>query len=46
MNTLQNKRFEDFGKGETIVSSGRTIEVADINLFAGLTGDFYPHRNE
>lgn len=42
MNALQEKRFEDFAKGETVVSPGRTIDVADINLFAGLTGDFYP----
>ena len=42
MNTLQSKTFEDFVPGETIVSPGRTIEAADINLFAGLTGDFYP----
>ncbi|MGH8998440.1 MAG: MaoC family dehydratase [Acidimicrobiia bacterium] len=36
------KRFEDFTVGERLVSPGRTIEAADINLFAGLTGDFYP----
>ena len=37
-----SKRFEDFTVGERIVSPGRTIEAGDINLFAGLTGDFYP----
>ena len=37
-----DKRFEDFTVGTTIVSPGRTIEAADINAFAGLTGDFYP----
>jgi acyl dehydratase len=42
VNTLAGKTFEDFVPGETIVSPGRTIEAADINLFAGLTGDFYP----
>ena len=42
MITLQGKTFEDFVPGETVVSPGRTIEAADINLFAGLTGDFYP----
>jgi acyl dehydratase len=42
VNALQGKVFEDFTPGETIVSPGRTIEAADINLFAGLTGDFYP----
>ena len=36
------KAFEDFAVGDTIVSPGRTIEAADINAFAGLTGDFYP----
>jgi acyl dehydratase len=41
-NALSGKAFEDFVPGETIVSPGRTIEAADINLFAGLTGDFYP----
>jgi acyl dehydratase len=40
--TLGEKTLEDFVPGETIVSPGRTIEAADINLFAGLTGDFYP----
>jgi len=39
---LGGKTFEDFIPGETIVSPGRTIEAADINVFAGLTGDFYP----
>jgi 3-hydroxybutyryl-CoA dehydratase len=42
VNTLGTKTFDDFVAGETIVSPGRTIEAADINLFAGLTGDFYP----
>src|SRR5579859_3818807 len=36
------KRFEDFPPGTAVVSPGRTIEAADINAFAGLTGDFYP----
>ena len=41
------KTLEDFVPGETIVSPGRTVEAADINLFAGLTGDFYPlHGDE
>ena len=40
--TLHTKSFEDFTPGESFVSPGRTIEAADINLFAGLTGDFYP----
>ena len=36
------KTLEDFVPGETVISPGRTVEAADINLFAGLTGDFYP----
>ena len=39
---LEGKTLDEFVPGETIVSPGRTIEAADINLFAGLTGDFYP----
>jgi 3-hydroxybutyryl-CoA dehydratase len=42
VNARQRKAFEDFTPGERIISPGRTIEAADINLFAGLTGDFYP----
>jgi acyl dehydratase len=42
VDTLPRKTFEDFSPGETLVSPGRTLEAADINLFAGLTGDFYP----
>ena len=42
VNALTSKTFDDFVPGESIVSPGRTIEAADINLFAGLTGDFYP----
>jgi len=42
VSALGRKTFDDFTPGESIVSPGRTIEAADINLFAGLTGDFYP----
>ena len=42
VDALRGKTFEDFTLGETLVSPGRTVEAADINLFAGLTGDFYP----
>lgn len=39
--------FEDFAVGDTVVSSGRTVDVSDISAFAGLTGDHYPlHVNE
>jgi acyl dehydratase len=40
--TSAGKCFEDFAVGQSVVSPGRTIEAADINAFAGLTGDFYP----
>jgi acyl dehydratase len=42
VDAVRGKCFEDFSPGETLVSPGRTVEAADINLFAGLTGDFYP----
>lgn len=39
--------FEDFAVGDTVVSPGRTVDICDISLFAGLTGDHYPlHVNE
>jgi acyl dehydratase len=36
------RAFEDFEVGQAILTSGRTVDQADINLFAGLTGDQYP----
>jgi acyl dehydratase len=36
------RRFEDFAVGDIFVTGGRTVEVADILAFAGLTGDHYP----
>lgn len=33
--------FEDYYVGQTVVTAGRTIEMADILAFAGLTGDHY-----
>lgn len=36
------RAFEDFRVGDYIVTNGRTVDTADINLFAGLTGDQYP----
>jgi len=38
----QEKFFEDFELGDVVLTRGRTVEHADFNLFAGLTGDFYP----
>jgi acyl dehydratase len=34
--------FEDYEVGERLTSGQRTIDQADINLFAGLTQDFHP----
>ena len=43
----QDKFFEDFAVGELMVTRGRTIDVGDLTLFAGLTGDHYPlHTDE
>jgi acyl dehydratase len=39
--------FEDFAVGDTVLSPGRTVDIGDISLFAGLTGDHYLlHVNE
>jgi len=39
--------FEDFPVGLVSVTGGRTIDIGDISLFAGLTGDHYPlHTDE
>lgn len=43
----QHPFFEDFPVGTVCVTGGRTIDVGDISLFAGLTGDHYPlHTDE
>jgi len=36
------RAFEDFSVGDVIITAGRTVDTADINQFAGLTGDHYP----
>ena len=41
------KYWHDFEVGEVIETGGRTIESGDVNLFAGLSGDFNPvHVNQ
>jgi len=41
------KYWNEFKVGEVIETAGRTIESGDVNLFAGLSGDFNPaHINE
>ncbi|WP_322098400.1 MaoC family dehydratase [Nakamurella alba] len=42
-----DRYFEDFEVGDQVVTRGRTIDIGDITLFAGLTGDHYPlHTDE
>lgn len=44
---MPSKYFEDFEIGDTYKTAGRTIEQSDINLFAGLSGDYHQlHTNE
>ena len=43
----QEKHWEDFHVGDTVVTRGRTVDIGDITSFAGLTGDHYPlHTDE
>lgn len=41
-NDPQEKTFDDFALGDTVVTRGRTVDVGDLTVFAGLTGDHYP----
>src|ERR1700741_5204416 len=46
-NDPQEKTFEDFTLGDVVITRGRTVDIADISLFSGLTGDHYPlHTDE
>jgi 3-hydroxybutyryl-CoA dehydratase len=46
-NDPHEKFFDDFELGDLMVTRGRTIDVGDLTLFAGLTGDHYPlHTDE
>jgi 3-hydroxybutyryl-CoA dehydratase len=38
----QAKYFDDFEQGDVMVTRGRTVDIGDISVFAGLTGDHYP----
>jgi 3-hydroxybutyryl-CoA dehydratase len=38
----QKKTFEDFAEGDLMITRGRTVDIGDLTLFAGLTGDHYP----
>lgn len=37
----QDKFFEDFEIGDEMTTRGRTVDIGDITVFAGLTGDHY-----
>jgi len=46
-NAPQEKTFDDFALGQSVITRGRTVDIGDISLFAGLTGDHYPlHTDE
>lgn len=43
----QDKCFDDFEVGDTVITRGRTVDIGDLTVFAGLTGDHYPlHTDE
>src|ERR1700722_17042854 len=41
-NDPQEKYYDDFVLGDTVITRGRTLDVGDLSAFAGLTGDHYP----
>lgn len=46
-NDPQDKCFEDFALGDVVITRGRTVDIGDLTVFAGLTGDHYPlHTDE
>src|SRR5260370_36938909 len=46
-NDPQEKTFEDFALGDIVITRGRTVDIGDISMFSGLTGDHYPlHTDE
>lgn len=46
-NDPQEKAFEDFARGDIVITRGRTVDIGDISTFSGLTGDHYPlHTDE
>jgi acyl dehydratase len=36
------RTFDDFSVGDVCITRGRTVDVGDLTVFAGLTGDHYP----
>ena len=46
-NDPQEKTFEDFTVGDKVITRGRTVDIGDLTVFSGLTGDHYPlHTDE
>jgi 3-hydroxybutyryl-CoA dehydratase len=46
-NDPQEKTWEDFALGDTVITRGRTVDIGDLAVFSGLTGDHYPlHTDE
>lgn len=41
-NDPQDKTFDDFALGDVVITRGRTVDIGDLTVFAGLTGDHYP----
>src|ERR1700751_1555748 len=42
-----SKTFDDFQVGDTMTTRGRTVDIGDLTVFSGLTGDHYPlHTDE
>ena len=41
---IHEQFFEDYPRGASRTSTGRTITEADIVMHAGQTGDFFPHH--
>ena len=41
-NDPQDKTFDDFALGDVVITRGRTVDIGDVSVFAGLTGDHYP----
>lgn len=46
-NDPQDKTFDDFAVGDKVITRGRTVDIGDLAVFSGLTGDHYPlHTDE
>lgn len=41
-----NEYFEDYNLEDKVKSKGRTVTESDINIYAGLTGDWHPLHSD